>query len=276
MKAFCNYCLIFCLFLGTIPSSYGQNNVLIQNINPLAKDLKHYLTKSNDTLVLENKDKIFSVELYNQEFNLLVKTSSPVVKVPLQNTPEGRLVVEVFVSNKRIILNLLRHKSYPKTLYGVTTLATDDIEAENVSSRPKKSTSVYKPKKKKPVKKPVTAQSEKKTTRTKRPNTDHRSKTETNMVESGRAQSYWIMQKINKGYGSERITRFGDIKVVNFLISQNKIDTQIKSGKGNELIIWEVYDTNAFKKKIYRNYDYVFKVESSECFNVEPFYRTTL
>ncbi|BAO74925.1 hypothetical protein [Winogradskyella sp. PG-2] len=66
--------------------------------------------------------------------------------------------------------------------------------------------------------------------------------------------------------------KIGDRETVSKIIKQNKIDHKTKSGKYNELTIWEVYDTTKFMRFKRQNPDYA-NAENADCFNVIPFFQ---
>jgi hypothetical protein len=57
------------------------------------------------------------------------------------------------------------------------------------------------------------------------------------------------------------------------MILKNKIEHNSASGKLNELIIWEVYDTTKFMENQVSNPDFVYS-SSSDIFNTSPYYST--
>ena len=100
-----NYTLVF-LFLTAF--MYGQNSTLIQNVNFRAKELKHGLNKSGDSLLLEGERIIHSVDIFNAHFekNFAVNNSS--ASIPLEEIPVGRYTTEVKLDDKLIIITLLQ------------------------------------------------------------------------------------------------------------------------------------------------------------------------
>ncbi|WP_439152785.1 hypothetical protein [Winogradskyella sp.] len=85
-------------------------------------------------------------------------------------------------------------------------------------------------------------------------------------------KSYWEVYSINNGHNSQKITRLADKKLVEKLIARNKIELKTKSGRLNELIVWEVYNTSAFMKFKRLNTDNL--TSESESFNNIPYFKT--
>ena len=230
-------CAILFLFLTSL--IYGQNSTLLQNTNFRAKALKHFLNKTGDSLILESKETIYKVAIFNTDFERTFAVGSKKTTIPLTDIPVGRFVTEVKVNDKLIIITLLRHKPYTKVGYASTNTSNNEKAvvdgATLLNNYPGKEKKIIIPKK------PV--------------------------------RFYWIVRLINKGHSSSKVMRIGDKEVVDKMIVQNKIDLKSKAGKHNELIIWEVYDTSAFMRFKRLNPDYA-NVEEADSFNTEPFYKS--
>lgn len=99
------------VFLLLTISIYGQNSTLLQNVNVRAKELKHSLNKTGDSLVLEGERTIYKVEIFNKDFeqSLVVKDSK--VTIPLNNIPVGRFVVEAVLPDRLIVITLVRNEA---------------------------------------------------------------------------------------------------------------------------------------------------------------------
>ena len=99
------------IFLFLTVSLYGQKSTLLQNVNVRAKELKHSLNKTGDSLILEGKRTIYKVEIFNNNYeeSLIVKDSK--VTIPLNNVPVGRFVVEAALPDRLIVITLLRNEA---------------------------------------------------------------------------------------------------------------------------------------------------------------------
>jgi hypothetical protein len=129
-------------FLLLTTLAYSQKSTLLQNVNTRAKELKHNLNKTGDSLILECERTIYRVEIFNKDFekSLIVKDSK--VKIPLRDIPVGRFVVEAVLPDRLIVITLLRNETInnpinaprPKrkvSLFGGTTLASNETEVES-------------------------------------------------------------------------------------------------------------------------------------------------
>ena len=108
--------LIFAFLM--INNIYGQKSKLLQNINFRAKELKHSINKEGDSLIFECERLIYSIEIFNQDYEKIVQVGSKKTKIALNDTPLGRLVVQAKLEDKRILMTLLRHQpidAQPKT-----------------------------------------------------------------------------------------------------------------------------------------------------------------
>lgn len=104
-----NFCIL--VFTLSLLASYGQKSTLLQNINFRAKELKHSLSKDGDSLILESERTIYSVEIFNQDYEKKVEVGDKKTKIALNDTPLGRLVVQAKLLDKRILMTLLRHEA---------------------------------------------------------------------------------------------------------------------------------------------------------------------
>lgn len=232
------------LLLTTL--GYGQKSTLIQNINVRAKELKHNLNKTGDSLILEGKRSIDKVAIFNSDFEKIFIVSNNKVKIPLHNIPIGRFVTEVKLNNKLIIITLLRHENLEATSKVSISKKTEQLYNNSllISLNKAKSKDIHeKPSKEEVAKKPTKA-----------------------------VQFYWIINKIYKGHSSRKVMKIGDKESVEKMIQQNKIDHKTKSGKYNELTIWEVYDTTKFMRYKRQNPDYA-NAKNVDCFNSTPFFQ---
>ncbi|WP_339755010.1 hypothetical protein [uncultured Winogradskyella sp.] len=234
---------IACMLLGMLVS--GQKSILLQNINVRANELKHGLNKSGDSLILEGKRIINKVEIFNNNFEKTFIVENHNAKIPLNNIPIGRFVTEVKVDDKLIIITLLRNESFEK----LPEVSTEKEYAQNKNA--------------------LASQNEASGTTLSISNSE--GKLNKQLIKSVRF--YWIVYKINKGHSSSKIMKIGDRKSVTKMIRQNKIDLKTKSGKYNELTIWEVYDTSKFMRYKRQNPDYA-NAKEVDCFNTVPFFQS--
>ncbi|BAO74924.1 hypothetical protein [Winogradskyella sp. PG-2] len=91
--------------------TYGQKSTLIQNINVRAKELKHSINSTGDSLILEGKNSIDKVAIFNSDFEKTFIVNKNKAKIPLLNIPIGRFVTEVKLNNKLIVITLLGHEN---------------------------------------------------------------------------------------------------------------------------------------------------------------------
>jgi len=237
-----NALAILCLLFAVLV--YGQKSTLLQNYNPRAKELKHSLNKTEDTLILKGKQMINKVGIFNKDFEKTITVNNRNVKIPLQDIPVGRFVTEVRVEGKLIIITLLRHEAFNKP----KIVLNEEVEKPSITDEIVTETTIKIS--------GITSSNGK------------------SKVENVNTKKYfWIVQNINNGHKSRKFMRFGDKKIVNKMIEQNKLDLKTKSGKLNELIIWEVYDTSKFTIYKKTNPDCKNTLES-DFFNTTPYYNT--
>jgi len=269
------FTIVFLLFTTFI---YCQKSTLLQNVNFRAKELKHSLNKTEDSLILEGERTIYKVEIFNNDFEQshIVKDSK--IKIPLNNIPLGRFVVEAALPDRLIVITLLRNKpislaintprqnrkvslfgkapSVPvKTIYTPKNKTIEKIAVvgdkkvktinENVAETQKVITNIDK---------------ELKISKTSLKNSDHK------IVEA-----YWIVYKTNNGLSSGKEMRFGDQVLVDKMISNINLDKKIVSGKLNELTIWEVYDITQFLR--YKIHSTIDLNSDSDSFNTKPYFK---
>lgn len=115
------YTLVF-LLLTTIV--YGQNSILFQNVNNRAKELKHNLNASGDSIIFECERTIYEVVIFNDDFQRTIKVRNTEVKIPIEDIPVGRYVVETLLRDKLIVNTLVRNE--PFDLPEPAALVTDN------------------------------------------------------------------------------------------------------------------------------------------------------
>ena len=237
------------LFIFSTLICYGQKSELIQNINYRAKELKHSLNESGDSLLLQSDRTIYSVEIFNSGYEKKVKIDSTIAKIPLDDTPLGRFVVEAKLIDKRIVMTLLRSE-----LINEPELKDDVIE-ENLTVNDILNS----------------ADTEKKTTSNYSPSAILNTRLKTKSNEN--LKYYWVIVETNTGNSSSKIMRLVNEALVFKIISKNKLETQTAKGKLNTLTVWEVYNTTKFMREQLRNPDYI-NSTTSTLFNVEPYFIT--
>lgn len=259
---------------------FGQETSLIKNINYRAKELKHALNTSGDSLILESEFDIIKVNIYNDKFDKTFIVENKKTKIPLADLPQGRFVTEVKVKDKLIIITLLRHNtlnapSVPlatsediKTSHLIKELSISGLtEKQTLSNATGNNT----------ISNAAEGQNNTITDREELSEPLVKENYETTNTDSNKpvrkVKFYWIVKHINKGTGSSKITRLADKAIVERMILQHKIDLKSKAGKNNNLTVWEVYDTTAFLRFKRKNPDYA-SVKEADSFNTMPFYKS--
>lgn len=249
------------VFLFLTAFVYGQNSTLLKNINYRANELKHSLNKSGDTLLLKGERTIFSVSFFNKKFEKRISIRNKTASIPLKDIPLGRFTTEVKLSDKLIILTLLRHE--PIEALAETKINTIKSTATlNVTETTKNSSTTLS----------SSSQSESYESFDGLVDANGKNK-EDEPKKAPIVTGYWIVCKIQNGNSGRTINRIGDKKVVDKMIAQNKLDMKTRLGKFNALTIWEVYDTSKFMRFKRINPDYA-NATSAESFNTTPYYDT--
>lgn len=107
MKLF--YTLVFFLLTSVI---YGQKSTLYQNVNVRAKELKHKLNESGDSLIFKCERTVYEVVIFNDDFERVIKVRDTEAKIPIADVPVGRYIIEALLSDKLIVMTLLRNESF--------------------------------------------------------------------------------------------------------------------------------------------------------------------
>jgi len=240
------YSLSIILLVFTV-FCFGQNNVLLQNVNPRASELKHGLNFTGDSLDFSCQRNILKVEIFNDEFERIIEVNKKHIKIPLETLPEGRFLVEAKLTDKLIVMTLIREendKTQTQDLTESADLASSKIDAIKVSELKKEVLEVD-------FNDPmatVPLQNSPKTPR-----------------------SYWVEYLISNGNSSYKTSRFANKAMVEKLIARNKLEINTTQGKLNNLKIWEVYNIRSFLLTRRANSDFS-KIETSEYFNSTPYY----
>ncbi|MUU78879.1 hypothetical protein [Winogradskyella endarachnes] len=114
------YTFVFLLLASLV---YGQKSTLYQNVNVRAKELKHNLNKTGDSLILKCERTIYEVVVFNDDFERVVKVRNKEITIPIADVPVGRYIVEALLSDKLIVITLLRNE--PFELPDVAPIVTD-------------------------------------------------------------------------------------------------------------------------------------------------------
>lgn len=292
------YTLVF-LLLTTI--TYGQKSTLLQNVNIRAKELKHHLNKTGDSLVLEGERTIYKVEIFNKDFERSITVKDSKVTIPLADIPVGRFVVEAVLPDRLIVITLLRNEplnpaiNKPR-LKKKVSLFGDPSPIQVTETTPEKQPTkeklaIVNKKEKAIVNKNIAAADVKAPegidiessfvemestviaiNRT--PSNESSTNAQTLVQNSGHinVEAYWIVYETNKGNSSGRQMRFGDQALVDKMISHINLDKKTVTGKFNQLTIWEIYDVSKFLRYKMRNSNDF--SEASESFNPTPYFKT--
>ncbi|RNC87668.1 MAG: hypothetical protein ED556_00315 [Winogradskyella sp.] len=111
----------------------GQNSTLLQNINPRAKELKHSLNTTGDSILLSSDKMIYKVDIFNSEYEKSFSGNKYQLKIPLHDIPLGRFVVLAKLDAKLIAISLLRNRPYEEPRQALT------MSRPSIESNPGKS-----------------------------------------------------------------------------------------------------------------------------------------
>ncbi|MCA0154315.1 hypothetical protein [Winogradskyella vincentii] len=291
------------LFLFSILVSYGQKSSLIKNVNFRAKELKHDLNQDGDSLLLESKQTIYQVEIYNSFYEKKMSINRYKTKVAINDLPQGKYITEVVLSDRRIIMTLIRHEAVGETMMlsdaplksiSITSIETDNIPQDMASyAEPIKiAESTQQPNESEAE--DLNFKNEEQLADIKNEETDikiNTTQTDNNIRGYNYSPSallntrlkkpsersnkkYWIEIEINTGNSSYKTKKIVSGDLIADLISQNKAEIKTARGRNNKLTIWEVYDTSKFMKEQLLNRNYASSSESSQYFNPVPYYQT--
>jgi ribosomal protein L28 len=239
--------LILFVLLFSIFNGFGQNFILLKNYNPKVKELKHSLNATKDSLVLECEQPILQVEIFNEDFERLIKVEASNTKIPLKDIPVGEFSVEVKLVDKIILMDLIGRRRADQSTVSVNKneiviekgmMLDENLNAVKISSN-------------KSVAHLLSRRHTKRNTEKKK--------------------FYWTVHKTNNKHGSSKTMKLMDQESVDKMIEKNKIELNSASGKSNELTVWEVYNTTKFMKNQTSNPDFIYS-SSSNLFNSEPYY----
>ncbi|SDI38441.1 hypothetical protein [Winogradskyella thalassocola] len=247
-----NISILLVLLLTTI--SYGQKITLLQNTNPKAKELRHGLNATMDSLVLECDSKIQKVEIFNEDYEQIVIVEANKTRISLKDIPIGNFIIETKLAEKIIVLDLAKHKDFYNISNSNTSRNTEHIiegkgmmldeELNVIKSSPNKSIAFL---------------------LTRGGTKNHTTKNQ---------KYFWIEAQINNDSGSSKTMRLVDQKSVETMILRHKLETNSDSGRLNKLTVWEVYKKSEFMENQVSNPDFVYSA-TTDLFNPTPYYSTT-
>ncbi|WP_417861037.1 hypothetical protein [Winogradskyella sediminis] len=233
--------------------SYSQNITLLQNTHPKAKELKHHLNATKDSLVLECNSKIKKVEIFNEDYEQIIIVDTPKTQISLRDIPIGNFIVEAKLTEKIIVMDLVKYND----LYNISNANSShnteqiaegkgmmlDEELKVIKSAPKKSIAFI------------------------------LTRGNSGMQPKKHQKYFWTETQINNDSGSSKTMRLVDQKSVETMIYRHKIETNSDSGRLNTLTVWEVYNKSKFMEQQVSNPDFVYSV-ATDIFNPTPYYST--
>ncbi|EDP72275.1 hypothetical protein FBALC1_14277 [Flavobacteriales bacterium ALC-1] len=231
----------------------GQNAILLKNFNPKAQDLEHTLNATKDSLILGYEKSILNVEIFNEDYEKKITVEDTETQISLSDLPAGKFVVHAKLEDKIIVMGILKRERINDADNSNMLLDKGDI-AEGKGMMLDESLNLIKNSPKQSIEFILTR------------GKPHKQATK-------KRKFYWISFKINNESGSVRTMRLADQKSVDKLISRNKKEHASPSGKINELIVWEVYNTSKFMELQMSNPEFI-KSITSEFFNVTPYYKS--
>ncbi|EPR72687.1 hypothetical protein ADIWIN_2300 [Winogradskyella psychrotolerans RS-3] len=247
-----NISTLLVLLLTSI--SFGQNIILLQNTNPKAKELKHSLNSTKDSLMLGCDSKILKVEIFNENYEQLIIVEANNTKISLKDIPNGNFIIETRIDEKIIVMDLIKHDDYNDTsnsgLYHNMEQIIEgkgmmlDEELKVIKSSPNKSIEFI-----------LTGGKAK----------NHSAKNQ---------KYFWTETQIINESGSSKTMRLADQKSVDKMIHRHKLEINSDSGKLNKLTVWEVYNKGEFMENQVSNPEFVYS-SSTDLYNHIPYYSTT-
>jgi hypothetical protein len=219
----------------------------LKNINPRANELKHDLNFTGDSLYFSCERTILKVEIFNDEYERIIEVNKKHIKIPLETLPGGRFLIEAKLTDKLIVMTLIREtnsKTKSQDLTESSDLASSKIDAVKVSELKKEVLEVN-------LNNPIATVPLQNSPKT--------------------PQSYWVEYHIRNGNSSYKTSRFANKEMVEKMIARNKLEINTTQGKLNNLKIWEVYNTRSFLLTRRANSDFS-QIRTSEYFNSIPYY----
>jgi hypothetical protein len=246
------YTLLVIFSTATVSS---QNINLIKNTHPKARVLDHILNETRDSLILKSETTILQVEIFNEDYENLIIVENGGIQIPLKELPSGKFVVEAKLTDRIIVMDLIKRDSANDRSNATVSFNGDDLpggigmmldEQQNI------------------VKHSPTTSIEYIFTRSK-----------SNKKTTKKQKFYWTITKVNNGMTSNKTMRLANQETVDKMISKHKLETKTSNGRLNELLVLEVYDKTKFIASQVANPDYI-NSYTSEFFNVSPYYTSEI
>ncbi|WP_431158983.1 hypothetical protein [Winogradskyella poriferorum] len=286
------------LFVLSNSMSFGQKASLIQNVNFRAQDLKHNLNENGDTLLLASNKTIYQVDIYNNYYEKKLAVNRYKSNIPVNDLPEGRYVVEVKLSDRHIIMTLIRHETATEALAlsdkNLQRFRVEDIVASDLSKGTIPLTTIESNEATKNEQTLVSDEDQNISLQS--INTETHAEIKANDRNSAIKKHsyspsallntrlkkpserpnkyYWVVLEIVNGNSSSKTKKLVQGDLISGLISHNKAERMTARGRNNKLTIWEVYDTKKFMAALQFDRHYVTNASTSECFNPTPYYIT--
>lgn len=239
------------LILFSTIFSHSQNITLVKNTNPKAKELKHNLNTAKDSLILSCENKIFKVEIFNEDYENIIIVDAHNIQISLKEIPVGKFVIETKLLDKIIVTDLIVYDNFEDRLTSGLSSKVEEVaegkgmmldEEQNIiKSSPKKSLAFI-----------LTRENN-------------------NKENSSNQKFFWTETHINNKSGSSKTKKLVDQKSAERMILKHKHELNSETGKLNELTVWEVYNTRKFMQKLVSNPDFVY-TSTTDLFNKTPYY----
>lgn len=285
--------LYFVVFLFASSLMYGQKSALLQNTNTRAKELKHYLNKTEDSIVFKCDRTIYELMIFDDnDFERVIKVKNTVAKIQISDIPVGRYAVEAVLKDKLIIITLLRNESFdlkPPTLISSNNFNSHYTQLDSLSKAVPFGSESHTTESDLRLSGKKANQKERKGIISTNRNLENRisiyksrgvkttklSPPKVQLTDAKHYKShsnYWVIYKINKGTSSEKTLRIVDQKTVDKMIRKIETDMKTATGRLNELTAWEIYDTTHFVQHKRKNRSNYMNIES-DSFNIVPYYK---
>ncbi len=246
---FKNICTLLILLSSVI--TYGQNITLLRNFNPKAKELKHSLNDSRDSLIMGCENTILKVEIFNEDYEKSILIEGFKIKIALNDLPIGKFVVEAKLIDKNIIMDLIKYDHFDEKSSSEESIGMKEV-AEGKGMMLDENLHIIKSSPNRSIEYILTRGKRKKDTNKKQ-------------------KFYWTVNQINNDLGSSKTMKLVNQKSVDKMIKKNKLEHNSVSGRLNELTAWEVYNTTKFMKNQVSNPDFIYS-QTSDLFDVVPYY----
>jgi hypothetical protein len=242
IKAICTL-----LILLSTSLLFGQNIILERNTNPKVRDLKHTLNETRDTLIMSCKNAIIKVDIFNEDYEKIVVVENLEVYIPLNDLPAGRFVVEAQLSDKIVLMHLVR-PDYPKVTSNsnLTQIEKELTDGNSMNSSGNQNTSPYN------IESLLSGRKSKK-------------------AYNENKKFYWTLAIVNSGNTSSKTMRLANQTTVDQMINKHQLEIKTYNARHNKLIIWEVFDKTKFLEQQFINPEYI-NSSASTYFDVSPYY----